>query len=105
MQRADAGKIRDLLPAGRTGRNEHLARCQTSRRGQETALANLTRDLEVLARIPERSGHPPLPPPPGPASDQPLRRKLAAIAPLGHDATVGRFSRAIYSPFPCWLRL
>src|SRR5687768_10805181 len=57
MQRADAGKIRDLLPAGRSGCNEDLALRQTSGRGQETALANPTRHVEVLARIPERSSH------------------------------------------------
>ena len=57
MQRALAREVGDLMPAGRPARHEHGIRGQAARGRQQPALADGPGDVEVLARVAERSGH------------------------------------------------
>lgn len=57
MQRSHTCEIGNLLTAGGAGGDKHFVRLQPSRGGQQPALPNLTRNLEMLARVTEGPGH------------------------------------------------
>src|SRR5688572_1487723 len=57
MPRPHSSEVCDLLAAGRPGGYQHVAGLEGARRGQQAALTDLARDVVVLTRVAERSGH------------------------------------------------
>ncbi len=58
MHRGSTRKMRNLLPARHTRRDERVARGHRARGWQQLALADLPREIVVLPAVTERSGHP-----------------------------------------------
>ena len=58
MHRGNAGKISDLMAAGRARRDEHGAGRHGPGRRQQLAFGNRERHVVVIARVAELAGHP-----------------------------------------------
>ena len=57
MHRGDAGKIGDLVPAGRARRDQHRSCRHGPGRRQQLAFGDRARHVVVIARVAERTGH------------------------------------------------